>query len=155
MVKKYRKKQIEVEAIQYDGTQQGVNEIFAWRLRNGSQSNVFHAEDNGDGSPHGLFIDTLEGVMKVNPGDWVVLGAVGEMYPCKPDAFEATFETGARIATSAIIADNSDAFRQFLREQGIDHTPYGEYTKVPIEIGVDIFKLGEKWAHYKTAHQPA
>jgi hypothetical protein len=39
-----------------------------------------------------LLIDTLEGVMTANPGDWIITGVKGEKYPCKPDIFEATYE---------------------------------------------------------------
>ena len=37
-------------------------------------------------------IDTPEGPMKADHGDWVICGAKGEMYPCKPDIFQATYE---------------------------------------------------------------
>lgn len=37
-------------------------------------------------------IETLEGVMTANPGDWIITGVKGEKYPCKPDIFEATYE---------------------------------------------------------------
>lgn len=37
-------------------------------------------------------IHTLEGVMEVSPGDWVITGVRGERYPCKPDIFAATYE---------------------------------------------------------------
>lgn len=37
-------------------------------------------------------IDTLEGTMRVNIGDWIIQGIKGELYPCKPDIFEATYE---------------------------------------------------------------
>lgn len=40
---------------------------------------------------HG-WIDTLEGVHIVCPGDWIITGIQGEFYPCKPDIFEATYE---------------------------------------------------------------
>lgn len=40
---------------------------------------------------HG-WIDTLEGGHIVCPGDWVITGIQGELYPCKPDIFEATYE---------------------------------------------------------------
>lgn len=36
-------------------------------------------------------IDTLEGVMHANPGDWIITGVNGETYPCKPDIFEKTY----------------------------------------------------------------
>ena len=37
-------------------------------------------------------IKTLEGAMKANKGDWIIKGIKGELYPCKPDIFEATYE---------------------------------------------------------------
>lgn len=37
-------------------------------------------------------IDTLEGMMIANPGDWIITGVQGERYPCKPDIFDATYE---------------------------------------------------------------
>lgn len=40
---------------------------------------------------HG-WIDTIEGGHRVCPGDWIITGIKGEMYPCKPDIFEATYE---------------------------------------------------------------
>lgn len=39
-----------------------------------------------------LAIDTLEGTMLAEPGDWIIKGVKGEFYPCKPDVFEATYE---------------------------------------------------------------
>jgi hypothetical protein len=44
--------------------------------------------------PYGL-VDTLEGRMIVSPGDWIITGVKGEIYPCKPDIFEATYEPEA------------------------------------------------------------
>lgn len=38
-------------------------------------------------------IHTLEGVMIVRPGDWIITGVNGERYPCKPDIFEKTYDT--------------------------------------------------------------
>lgn len=39
-----------------------------------------------------LLIETLEGTMTARPGDWIILGVKGEIYPCKPDVFAATYE---------------------------------------------------------------
>lgn len=39
-----------------------------------------------------LAIQTLEGQMVARPGDWIIKGVKGEIYPCKPDIFEATYE---------------------------------------------------------------
>jgi hypothetical protein len=38
------------------------------------------------------YIETLEGDMNVQVGDWVIKGVEGEYYPCKPDIFEQTYE---------------------------------------------------------------
>ena len=37
-------------------------------------------------------IETLEGVMHAEPGDWIITGVNGERYPCKPDIFEKPYE---------------------------------------------------------------
>ena len=37
-------------------------------------------------------IETLEGTMTADLGDWIIRGVKGELYPCKPDIFEATYE---------------------------------------------------------------
>lgn len=37
-------------------------------------------------------VTTLEGVMYVSKGDWIITGVNGEKYPCKPDIFEKTYE---------------------------------------------------------------
>ncbi|HSX77260.1 MAG TPA: hypothetical protein VLQ80_01620 [Candidatus Saccharimonadia bacterium] len=37
-------------------------------------------------------IDTLEGKMTARLGDWIIKGVKGELYPCKPEIFEATYE---------------------------------------------------------------
>ena len=37
-------------------------------------------------------IKTLEGYLKISPGDWIIKGIKGEFYPCKPDIFGQTYE---------------------------------------------------------------
>jgi hypothetical protein len=46
-------------------------------------------------APLVLAVYTLEGVMKASVGDWIIRGVKGELYPCKPDIFEATYEPAA------------------------------------------------------------
>lgn len=41
---------------------------------------------------HTHYIQTLEGRMTVEIGDWIITGVKGERYPCKPDIFETTYE---------------------------------------------------------------
>lgn len=40
----------------------------------------------------GVVIKTLEGEMTASIGDWIIRGVVGELYPCRADIFEATYE---------------------------------------------------------------
>src|SRR5579872_5509013 len=45
----------------------------------------------------GLYINTLEsdkvtGALLATQGDWIIKGVKGEIYPCKPDIFESTYD---------------------------------------------------------------
>jgi hypothetical protein len=69
----FRKKPVVIEAWQYVG--------YNFRgplLRNPGETQVY--------------IETLEGPLNVNDGDWIITGVKGEVYPCKPDVFDATYE---------------------------------------------------------------
>ena len=39
-----------------------------------------------------FYVDTLEGPLRVSPGDWIITGVRGEHYPCKPDVFQMTYD---------------------------------------------------------------
>jgi hypothetical protein len=53
---------------------------------------------------HKHVITTLEGVMRVEIGDWVITGVKGEKYPCKPDIFAATYEPAPECETNKELA---------------------------------------------------
>lgn len=78
MNKKYRKKPVTIEAIQWLGT------------------NLLEIDDFVGGSIANkgitLVIHTLEGDMEASIGDYIIKGVKGEFYPCKPDIFLATYE---------------------------------------------------------------
>jgi hypothetical protein len=101
---KYRKKPVEIEAVRL-------------RWENWNEVCGFAGVGSGDDKPHGVYVDdegrhheappsdlsiddmrlgllipTLEGVMLGVEGDWIIRGVQGELYPCKPDIFEATYE---------------------------------------------------------------
>ena len=84
----YRKKPVTVEACRYDGTEASVHEFLDrdFKAPFANPDVIFKA---GGGE---CLISTLEGVMKCNPGDWIIRGVKGELYPCKSDIFEATYE---------------------------------------------------------------
>lgn len=78
---KYRKKPVVIEAVQY--TYPASRELLMW-LRKENQAFWFSGER--------LFLNTLEGTMCATPGDYVILGIHRELYPCKPDIFQKTYE---------------------------------------------------------------
>lgn len=93
--RRFRKKPVEIEAVQWDGTPTGATPIIDWVLALGGTAR--YTCDPEDGCPgtagtHYLAIDTLEGTMMSNAADWIIRGVAGEFYPCKPDIFEATYE---------------------------------------------------------------
>lgn len=45
-------------------------------------------------------IKTLEGEMRADVGDWIIRGVKGELYPCKPDIFAATYEPADATASA-------------------------------------------------------
>lgn len=91
-MKKYRKKPVVIEA---------------WQLTKQKALDCFLRRDK---APYGLYIsgeynevsqevydayvciDTLEGKRKASLGDYIIKGVQGELYPCKPDIFEQTYE---------------------------------------------------------------
>ena len=73
---KYRKKPVVIKAVLYEpGMEDGFLEYIM-----------------PDGPPGRPFIKTLEGDMEITPGDWIITGVKGELYPCKPNIFDATYE---------------------------------------------------------------
>jgi hypothetical protein len=82
-MKKFRKKPVTIEAIQWTGICLEDAEDIGKQL--GSEREITFT---GDGT---MYISTLEGVMAANKGDWIIKGVQGEIYPCKPDIFEETY----------------------------------------------------------------
>lgn len=78
---KFRKKPVVIDAVQWDGG--NTADVSAL-----GSARVFEH----DFSTEELEIITLEGKMIARKGDWIIKGIKGELYPCKPDIFEATYE---------------------------------------------------------------
>lgn len=89
---KYRKKPVEVEAWQWEGN----SLIFAdepdWILDAFENGDIDEYIDYYDPSDSYLEIETLEGAHTARPGDYIIKGVKGELYSCKPDIFEMTYE---------------------------------------------------------------
>lgn len=77
---KFRKKPVVIDAVRWTGSNgQEIADALGFP----------YIEGKGD-SP--FLIHTLEGTMRAEVGDWIIKGVKGEVYPCKPDIFEATYE---------------------------------------------------------------
>lgn len=81
---KYRKKPVEIEAFRF-----GIDNMPDWFMDKVTSNEIIL---------HFYFykqwceIKTLEGVMKAYEGDFIIKGVKGEIYPCKPDVFNQTYE---------------------------------------------------------------
>lgn len=98
----YRKKPIVIEAVQYHLREYADNpltfdELPDW-LTDAVNNGTIKAEFRGEDYWY-LVIKTLEGDMDVTPNDWIIRGIEGELYPCKPAIFAATYEPVTPRAT--------------------------------------------------------
>jgi len=75
----------------------------------------------------GLLIPTLEGPMLATEGDWVIRGVKGELYPCKDDIFQATYESATNEPVTTIPTKEfnklkeEERFLNALRGAGVDN----------------------------------
>ena len=85
---RFRKRPIIIEAMRVP---QGTSDdaVYMW-------GRIAHWLGPGGGwrlnDQHGIDIDTLEGTMRADPGDWVVRGVKGELYPIKDDILRETYD---------------------------------------------------------------
>ena len=108
---KFRKKPVEIEAVQWTGS--NTNEIVLFA---GEACRVL-STDPETGKPISLVIHTLEGDMSVNVNDWIIKGVNGEFYPCKPDIFEKTYEKVEECSAKPELPNGCLA-EAFARENG-------------------------------------
>lgn len=76
-MRKFRKKPVVIQAQRWDGDEYSIRGL-------GPELSLVLGE---------LYIHTLEGKMHVEVGDWIIKGVKNELYPCKPDIFDLTYES--------------------------------------------------------------
>ncbi len=79
---KFRKKPVVIEAVQYDGTDYGYYQVCAF-------APGVYLEPCGE---RRFKVPTLEGEHVASPGDWIIRGIKGELYPIKDEIFGLTYE---------------------------------------------------------------
>ena len=90
---KFRKKPVVIEAIQVCKMDDNNKTIHftepqpEWLIEARYNGTFFYDFETND-----WFIETLEGNHKISEGDFIIQGVQGELYPCKPDIFEQTYE---------------------------------------------------------------
>ncbi|KKL62313.1 hypothetical protein LCGC14_2186480 [marine sediment metagenome] len=84
----YRKKPVVIEAVQWFGD--NLDDVLALVALALDPKYASQRVEMATGST--LMIHTLEGTMQAQVNDWIIKGVKGELYPCKPDIFEATYE---------------------------------------------------------------
>lgn len=87
---RFRKKPVVVEAWQFRGISLSAAHMAmpAWLTEALREGRVWY---QGGDAPY-YTIGTLAGEMRADVGDWIIRGVKGEIYPCKPDIFEETYE---------------------------------------------------------------
>lgn len=89
---RYRKKPVVIEAITFDALVEH-GKVVGGNIVGGMPWSFSY---NGHGITHEnddcYLIPTLEGTMRFCRGDMLITGVKGEIYPCKPDIFHATYE---------------------------------------------------------------
>lgn len=55
-------------------------------------------------------IKTLEGVMTARGGDFIIRGVKGEIYPCKPDIFEQTYDVVEESTEEPVLPGSDDDY---------------------------------------------
>ena len=93
---KFRKKPVVVEAFQMTEERRFDNSEWpnwlhkAWNRDYHSEGALWIDPDDRQGRL--LIVGTLEGPHRITWNDWIIQGVKDELYPCKPDIFEVTYE---------------------------------------------------------------
>lgn len=84
----FRKKPVLIEAIQFTGTFENFDEICdAFGTLSANTINDLEGSRVSE-----IFIQTLEGRMRAEPGDWIIKDVEGELYPCRDSIFRYVHE---------------------------------------------------------------
>ena len=91
---KYRKRPVVIEAFQMTNERRWDNSEWpawlhlAWNSK--GEGAMWCAKEKPNDT---LYLGTKEGAHVVSWNDWIIQGIQGELYPCKPDIFEQTYES--------------------------------------------------------------
>ena len=100
----WRKRPVVIEARQLD--RQTGPRVAEWC--GGQWCDLYGRGDRGEDISC-VYVETLEGRMRADLGDWIIKGVKGEFYPCKADIFAATYEPATAEQPAAHITPEPGA----------------------------------------------
>lgn len=135
---RYVKKPIAIEAVKWKGFNNDEIKDFAG---DSVKIEVIREGDADNGIPPSVdcSIETLEGVMKANVGDYIIKGVNGEFYPCEQDIFEKTYDK-ADDSSVMRLGDAIEVLKQggTVRRSGWNGKGLMVFKQVPAHIDSDI-----------------
>lgn len=146
---KYRKKPIVVEAIQWTGS--NLEEIRNFVGNDLIENYIEHFDIERTlikQTLAGIAINTLEGTMMVNYGDYIIKSVNNEFYPCKPDIFKQTYEEviddnkkQKETYLSKYLRENNCSYEEFVKDQEM----YDGFCPVTLESPCSKMDCIECW----------
>lgn len=130
---KFIKKRVVIEAVHWNGIK--VSETPEWILEALNSGVLVRFGDK-------VQVRTLEGVMTASPGDYIIKGVDGELYPCKPDIFEKTYEKveESKESENLNFGEVIEILKQggLVRRKGWNGKGLFVIKQVPAHIGSDV-----------------
>lgn len=90
---RFRSKVVEIEAVQISKRMDILSPPWWYEAVSENRVRLHHMGKFADAETPYVAIDTLEGTMRGDEGDWIIRGLKGELYPCKPDVFAMKYES--------------------------------------------------------------
>lgn len=134
---KYRKKPVVVEAVRWTGSNLEEIRNFVGSDLIEECVELFDIKRTLKEMLVDIAIDTLEGTMRVDYGDYIIKGIKGEFYPCEPDIFLATYEEIDNVEAqeekktylSEYLKEHNCSYKEFMEQQEM----YGGFCPVGLE----------------------
>lgn len=139
---KYKKKPVVIEAIQLKVD--NFDEVceFMGETPEPKHNPDYGIDEHGNtNNPYlGVYIETLEGKMLANCGDYIIKGVSGEFYPCKPDIFEKTYDIVEDESDSMCFGDAIEVLKQggAIRRKGWNDKGLFVIKQVPAHIDCNV-----------------
>lgn len=145
---KYRKKPVVVEAVRWTGSNLEEIRNFVGSDLIEECVELFDIKRTLKEMLVDIAIDTLEGTMRVDYGDYIIKGVKGEFYPCKPDIFKQTYDEviddnkkQKETYLSKYLKENNCSYEEFVKDQEM----YDGFCPVTLESPCPRMDCMECW----------